>query len=283
MAWGLSGGVGNHDVSEGLATSGVFGAMVGPRAVRPDPRAPRERRAAKVRGVKVILLGATGMIGQGVLRECLLDPEVTAVLSLGRRPSGQRHEKLRDLVVPDLLDLSAHAAALAGYDACFFCLGVSSAGMSETEYRRVTRDLTLAVAETLVRHEPGMTFVYVSGAGTDTTEHGGAMWARVKGETENALLRLGFRQAYMFRPGLIQPLHGIRSRTRFYRLAYAVLGPLVPLLDRLFPDRVTTTERMGLAMLEAVRAGASGPLVEAADVNALARAAVARRAGRVGP
>lgn len=233
--------------------------------------------------MKVILLGATGMIGQGVLRECLLDPEVTGVLALGRRPSGQRHPKLVDLVVPDLLDLAPHAAALAGHDACFYCLGVSSAGMGEAEYRRVTRDLTLAVAGVLVGLNPDLTFVYVSGAGTDPTGRAGAMWARVKGETENALLQLPFRRTYLFRPGLVQPLHGIRSRTWVYRLAYSVVGPLLPVLDRFFPDRVTTTERMGMAMIEVARHGWPGPVIEAADVNALARAAAARRAGRPGP
>lgn len=209
------------------------------------------------------------MIGQGVLQECLLAPSVAQVLSLGRRPSGARHPKLRDLVVPDL-ELAPYSAELTGFDACFYCLGVSSAGMAEAEYRRVTRDLTLRVAEFLSQRNPAMTFIYVSGAGTDASERGRVMWARVKGETENALLRLPFRQAFMFRPGLIEPLRGIRSRSRTYRIAYAVLKPLFPILHRLFPRDITTTERMGRAMLAAARQGAPRQVLESRDINALA-------------
>jgi uncharacterized protein YbjT (DUF2867 family) len=221
--------------------------------------------------MKIVLFGATGMIGQGVLRECLAAPDVEAVLAVGRKPAGVTHPKLRNLVAKDLFDLSPHAAALSGFDACFFCLGVSSAGMSEGDYRRVTRDLTLAVAGVLLRQSPGVTFVYVSGAGTDATERGRAMWARVKGETENALRRAGFARVYLFRPGFIQPLHGIRSRTRLYRAAYAVLSPLFPLLNALFPDQLTTTERIGRAMLAVARRGPPEPVVEAKAINALAR------------
>lgn len=220
--------------------------------------------------MKVLLFGATGMVGQGVLRECLLDPEVERVVAVGRRAGSARHEKLHQLVVPDLHDLSGHASELTGFDACFFCLGVSSAGMSEAEYRRVTKDLTLAVAGLLARLNPAMTFVYVSGAGSDSTERGRTMWARVKGETENALLRLPFAAAFMFRPGYVQPLHGITSRTRLYRAAYAVASPLFPLLDRLVPDHVTTTERVGRAMLVVARRGASAKVLETRDLNALA-------------
>ena len=220
--------------------------------------------------MKVLLFGATGMVGQGVLRECLLDPDVELVVTVSRRAGSARHEKLRQLVVPDLYDLSGHASELSGFDACFFCLGVSSAGMGEAEYRRVTKDLTLAVAGLLVRLNPTMTFVYVSGAGTDSTERGRPMWARVKGETENALLRLPFAAAFMFRPGYIQPLHGISSRTRLYRAAYAVASPLFPLLDRLVPDHVTTTERVGRAMLVVARRGAPEKVLETRDLNTLA-------------
>jgi uncharacterized protein YbjT (DUF2867 family) len=159
--------------------------------------------------MKVIIFGATGMVGQGVLRECLLDPDVRRVLSIGRSATGQRHEKLRELIRADLLDYSAIENELRGYDACFFCLGITSLGLSEEQYRRVTYDITMAAAKALARLNPDMTFVYVTGAGTDSTEHGRTMWARVKGETENALLRLPFRAAYMFRPAAIQPLHGI--------------------------------------------------------------------------
>ncbi|HET6212143.1 MAG TPA: NAD(P)H-binding protein, partial [Micromonosporaceae bacterium] len=158
--------------------------------------------------MKVILFGATGMVGQGVLRECLLDPDVQEVLAIGRTPTGTHHPKLREIAHTDFLDFSTIENALAGYDACFFCLGVSSAGMSEDAYRRVTYDVTMAAARALAAANPSMTFVYVSGQGTDSSEHGRSMWARVKGETENALLAMPLR-AYMFRPGYIQPMHGI--------------------------------------------------------------------------
>jgi uncharacterized protein YbjT (DUF2867 family) len=218
--------------------------------------------------VKVILFGATGMVGQGVLRECLLAPDVECVLTVGRTATGQRLDKLDEIVHSDLLDLSAIEDRLSGYDACFFCLGVTSAGMKEADYRRITYDVTLAVARTLARRNPDMTFVYVSGQGTDSTERGRSMWARVKGATENALLALPLR-AYMFRPGFIQPLHGIRSRTRLYRLAYRVAAPLVPLARRFFPRQFTTTETIGRAMLHVARAGAPKRVLETPDINAL--------------
>jgi uncharacterized protein YbjT (DUF2867 family) len=220
--------------------------------------------------MNVLLFGATGMVGQGVLRECLLDPGVERVLAVGRRKTGLEHEKLREIVRADLFDLSAVEGELAGHDACFFCLGVSSAGMSEPEYTRVTFDLTMAVARVLARLNPGMTFIYVSGAGTDAGERGRTMWARVKGRTENALLGLPFRAATMFRPGFIQPMHGIRSRTRLYRALYAVAGPLYPLWKTLFPGFVTTTEKVGRAMLRAARDGAPRAVLENRDINALA-------------
>ena len=219
--------------------------------------------------MKVLLFGATGMIGQGVLRECLLDPGVEEVLAVGRAATGQRHEKLRELVRDDLLDLSEVEGELAGFDACFFCLGVSSAGMAEEAYRRVTYDITVAVAQTLSRLNPGMTFVYVSGAGADGTGRSSVMWARVKGEAENAVLGMPFRAAYVFRPAFIQPLHGIRSRTTFYRAFYAVAGPLFPLLKAVAPKYVTTTERVGRAMLEAARRGAPKSVLENRDIDAL--------------
>ena len=208
------------------------------------------------------------MIGQGVLRECLLDPDVESVLGIGRSATGQQHGKLRELVHEDFFDFSAIEPELTGLDACFFCLGVSSAGMPEEHYRRVTYDITLAAAQTLVRLNPGMTFIYVSGAGTDSTERGRTMWARVKGETENALLRLPFKAAYMFRPGFIQPLHGIKSKTKLYRIFYAVTAPIFPLLKR-FPKYVTTTEQLGRAMLEVARHGYPKPILESADINRL--------------
>jgi uncharacterized protein YbjT (DUF2867 family) len=219
--------------------------------------------------MRVILFGASGMVGQGVLRECLLDPEVTAVLSIVRTSTGQQHPKLREIVHKNFLDFSSIESELSGFDACFFCLGVSSAGMSEENYRRVTYDIALAAAQALVKLNPSMTFVFVSGAGTDSSERGRVMWARVKGQTENALLRLPFKAAYMFRPGVIVPLHGIKSRTLLYRIPYAILGPILPLLKRLFPKYVTTTEKLGRAMLIAAKRGAPKPVLESSGINEL--------------
>jgi uncharacterized protein YbjT (DUF2867 family) len=221
--------------------------------------------------MKVILFGATGMVGQGVLRECLLDPDVEKVLTVGRTPTGQQHGKLHELVHKDLLDFSAIEGQLSGYDACFFCLGISSAGMTEQDYHRVTYDIALAAAQTLARQDPGMTFIFVSGAGTDSTERGRTMWARVKGKTENALLKLPFKASYMFRPAFIQPLHGITSKTKLYRIIYAVMGPLYPVWKALFPKYVTTTEVLGRAMIRAARQGAPQRVLENQDINALVR------------
>ncbi len=218
--------------------------------------------------MKVILFGASGMVGQGVLRECLLDPEVTTILSIVRSSTGQQHAKLREVVHKDFSDFSSLESQLAGFDACFFCLGVSSAGMSEENYHRITYDITIAAAQALVKVNPGMTFVYVSGAGTDSSERGRMMWARVKGQTENALLRLPFKAAYMFRPGVIIPMHGIKSRTRLYRVFYALFWPILPLLKR-FPKYVTTTEKLGKAMLTAAQRGAPKPILESLDINQL--------------
>jgi uncharacterized protein YbjT (DUF2867 family) len=222
--------------------------------------------------VKVILLGATGMVGQGVLRECLLDPEVERVLVIGRNATGQKHEKLHEIVLSDLVDLSAIEGRLSGYDACFFCLGVSAVAMKEESYRRVTYDLTISVARIMSRLNPGMTFIYVSGANTDSTERGRMMWARVKGQTENSLLQMPFKAAYMFRPGYIQPLHGIRTKTRWYGVIYAMMGPLYPVWKLLFPKYVTTTECLGRAMLNVAKRGAPKSVLENQDINNICRA-----------
>ena len=220
--------------------------------------------------MKVIIFGATGMVGQGVLRECLRDPEVERVLAVGRRPTGQVHQKLQELVHPDMNDFSAVERELTGFDACFFCLGVSSLGMAEDAYRRITYDLTLAAATPLARLNPWMTFVYVTGVGTDSTEKGPLMWARIKGKAENAVLSLPFKAAYVFRPGLIQPMHGIKSKTALYRIPYTLLAPLVPWLKRRFPKYVTTTETIGRAMLTVVRRGYPVRILESSDINAAA-------------
>ncbi|TDT95967.1 hypothetical protein EDD99_7809 [Streptomyces sp. 846.5] len=225
--------------------------------------------------MNVIIFGASGMVGQGVLRECLLDDRVGRVLVVGRTAIGVEHPKLRELVQADPSDLSAVAAELAEYDACFFCLGVSAAGMTEDAYRAITYDLTLAVARPLAEANPELVFCYVSGAGTDSSEKGRAMWARVKGRTENDLLKLPF-QAYMFRPAFIQPLHGAVSKTRSYRIIYTLFGPLLPLLRRLAPNRITSTEQIARAMLAVATAG---PADSTDTPHVLDPAAINRLAG----
>ena len=219
--------------------------------------------------MNVVLFGATGMIGQGVLRECLLAPDVNRVLTIGRSATGVQNAKLQELVHADLWNYSAIEDQLRGFDACFFCLGVTSAGMSEADYARVTYGITIAAAETLCRLNPDMTFVFVSGAGADSTENGRLMWARVKGKTENAIFRLPFKASFAFRPGVVQPMHGERSRTAAYRVLYAMTKPLLPLLRRVAPGQILTTEQFGRAMLLVVRQGAPKRVLESSDINAL--------------
>lgn len=218
--------------------------------------------------MKVVIFGASGMVGQGVLLECLRDTGVESVLVIGRSGAGQQHAKLREVLVKDLFDVASYANELSRLDACFFCLGVSSAGMAEAAYRRVTYDLTIAVAQTLAAQNPALCFVYVSGSGTDSTERGRTMWARVKGATENGLLKMPFRSAFMFRLGFMQPLDGIRSRTRLYQMFYVVLAPVMPLLHRAFPRSITTTRELGRAMLEVARNGWPRPVLKAKDIHA---------------
>src|SRR5438067_6963424 len=217
--------------------------------------------------MRVFLFGAAGMVGQGVLRECLLDPEIESVLAVGRSPTGQRPAKLHEIVHNDFLDFSRIESQLAGYDACFFCLGVSSIGMSEEQYRRLTYDITLAAARTLAKLNPLMVFIYVTGRGTDSRERGKLMWARVKGKTENDLLKLPFKAAYMFRPAGIQPLHGIRSKTGWVQAIYVGTAPLLSLLNRLTPTYMTTTEQVGRAMIKVARDGYPKPVLESDDIN----------------
>jgi nucleoside-diphosphate-sugar epimerase len=197
--------------------------------------------------MKIILFGATGWVGQGVLRECLRDPEVERVLVIGRSSIGIQNEKVREIVHRDFLDFSSIADQLCGYDACFFCLGVSSVGMAEQDYTRVTYDFTMAAAKVLATQNPGMTFIYVSGTG-------------------NALFKLPLK-AYMFRPGYIQPLHGIKSKPKLYQTLFSVVGVFYPLLLRIFPKYVTTSEQVGRAMLSVAKRGAAKRLLENDDIN----------------
>jgi uncharacterized protein YbjT (DUF2867 family) len=221
--------------------------------------------------MKVILFGATGMVGQGVLRECLAASDVEHVMTVGRAPTGQRHPKLRELVHAEMWDYANVEAEMTGFDACFFCIGVTSSGMAEKQYTHMTYDLTMAAASTLARLNPQMVFVYVSGAGADSSETSRTMWERVRGKTENALLKLPFRSVFIFRPGMIQPMFGVKSKTTSYRWFYTLTRPLLPLLRAMLPDQVLSTPQMGKAMLSAARHGAPKRVLEAADINALSK------------
>ncbi|QKZ13302.1 epimerase [Spirosoma sp. KUDC1026] len=217
--------------------------------------------------IRAIITGATGMVGEGVLLEALQHPDVEQVLVINRKPGGLSHPKLKEVIHDNFLDLSPISDQLANYNACFFCLGVSSLGMSETDYRRITYDLTLHVAETLVKQNPDMTFCYVSGAGTDSTEKGSMAWARVKGKTENTLLRLPFKAAYMFRPGFIIPVDGQKNVKTYYRF----LLPILPLLKGVFSSYISSMHDLGLAMINTVRLGYEKPILEVKDINQLAK------------
>jgi uncharacterized protein YbjT (DUF2867 family) len=218
----------------------------------------------------VLTFGATGMVGQGVLHECLLDQDVQLVQAIGRTSTGEQNAKLREIVRQDLWHYADIESGLTGFEACFFCLGVTSSGMKEEAYARVTYDITMAAAETLCRLNPKMTFIFISGAGTDSSEQGRTMWARVKGRTENALLQLPFAAAYMFRPGIIEPLHGARSKTASYRVIYTLAKPLLPVLRWAFPDYVLTTEQIGRAMLAVTRHGFPKRVLETRDIRSAA-------------
>lgn len=219
--------------------------------------------------MKVILFGATGMVGQGVLRECLVDAGVERVLVVGRSPTGQQHAKLHEILHDNFMDFSGIESQLGGYDACFFCLGVSSLGMEAERYRHLTYDVTLAAAKALVTLNPGMVFTYVTGRSTDSTEQGPVRWARVKGKTENDLLKLPFKAAYMFRPAGIQPLHGVRSRTGWVNAIYVVAAPLLSYLARTSPKFMTTSEQLGRAMIKVARDGYPKPVLESEDINSI--------------
>jgi uncharacterized protein YbjT (DUF2867 family) len=220
--------------------------------------------------IKAIIFGSTGMVGQGVLRECLESPQVESVLVVNRRPGTIQQEKLREIVVPDFCDFSSLTAVFAEYNTCFYCLGVSAVGLDEKEYHKITYELTIKVAGTLLRTHQDFTFCYVSGAGTDSSERGRVMWARIKGKTENAVLSMPFKQAYVFRPGYIQPLKGIRSRTKLYNVFYDILKPFYFLLKP-FKSLVTDTSSVGKAMINIALKGYPKRVIDVADINILAR------------
>ena len=214
--------------------------------------------------MKVILFGATGMVGQAVLRECLLDDGIAGVLAISRSSTDQTLPKLRELLLKDLFEFNPAGEDLRGYDACFFCLGVSAAGMSEADYTRLTFDLTMGWARVLAGINPAMTFIYVSGAGTG----GKAMWAQVKQRVEDALLAL-FPNAFVFRLAALRPMHGEVSKTRWTRITYAIFHPLLPLVQVIAPAAVITTEELGRAMIRAARQGAPKRVLENRDLRAL--------------
>jgi len=218
----------------------------------------------KIRG---IITGATGMVGEGVLHECLSHPEVESVLVVNRKPCGVQHNKLKEIIHKDFFDLSRIEEQLAGYNACYFCAGVSSVGKKEDEYKRITYNLTMNFANTLLKQNPGMTFCYVSGVGTDSTEKGRSMWGRIKGKTENDLIKLPFKAAYMFRPGYIQPIKGLKNSYK----AYKILAPFYPVWNILFPKYVITLEELGLAMINVVVKGYEKNILECQDIRVMAK------------
>jgi uncharacterized protein YbjT (DUF2867 family) len=216
--------------------------------------------------MRILIFGATGMVGQGALRECLRDGRVTEILSLVRAPSGVSDPKLTEIILTDLTLIASQASRLGHFDACLYCVGVSALGMSEAQYTEVTHDLTMTIAKVLIRRNPAMTFIYVSGTGTSRNSH--QMWARVKARTEDELAAMKFKAVFDFRPGFIQPLHGVTSKTGWYTAQYLLTRPFAPLFVHLFPRLATTTERLGRAMLKVAAEGYSVRVLENIDINA---------------
>ncbi len=206
------------------------------------------------------------MVGKGVLLECLDHPEVDKVLAIGRRSLEMDHPKLEELIHKDFTDFSPVSDQLSGYDACYHCMGVSAAGMSESDYKRLTHTVSISLAEELSKHNPSLTFIYVSGQGTDSSEKGRTMWARVKGNTENDLLNMGFRQAFMFRPGVIIPLRGIRSATKMYQFFYDYFMWLIKIVKAIWPKSVVNTTQIGLAMINVTHNGYSKNIIDPPDI-----------------
>jgi uncharacterized protein YbjT (DUF2867 family) len=220
-----------------------------------------------VSNTRVIITGVTGMVGEGVLHECLLSPDVEKVLVVGRRPCGVQHAKLTEIVHKDFFDLSPIESRFAGYNACFFCLGVSSVGMKKPDYEKMTYDLTMNFARTLAKVNADMSFCYISGAGTDSTEKGRLHWARVKGKTENDLQKLGFKQTFLFRPGILKPTPGLKNTLGFYKWA----GWLIPVFEFLSPNSVTSLVQLGKAMIHAVTSGYDKNVIEVKDIKVLSK------------
>jgi uncharacterized protein YbjT (DUF2867 family) len=214
--------------------------------------------------LNIIITGVTGMVGEGVLHEALLHPDVERVLTVSRKPSGISDPKLKEIIIPDFFDLSAIQSQLAGYDACFFCLGVSSIGMSEDKYRHVTYDLTMNFAGTLSKMNPDMTFSYISGKGTESSEHGRLMWARVKGKTENELIKLPFKQVFAFRPGFIKATEGQKNTLKYYKY----FAWLYPILKVIYPSGACTLEEIGIAMINVSKNGYPKHVLEVKDIVA---------------
>jgi uncharacterized protein YbjT (DUF2867 family) len=223
--------------------------------------------------MRVLLFGSTGMIGGGALLECLADDRVTAVQAISRAPTGVSHPKLTEVLHQDFFDLQPLADRLRGYDACFYCLGVTAVGLDEAAYSRVTYDLTLVAAKAYLAANPSGTFCYISGAGADSSERGRTMWARVKGRTENALLNLGLARVYLLRPGFIQPVNGVRSKTAWYQGFYTAVAPISPLIRLLLPGLATTTAALGRALINAALLGFPRPIITSGDINRLAATA----------
>lgn len=222
--------------------------------------------------MRAAMFGATGMVGQGALQECLRDPEVERVVSVVRAPSGKQHEKLREIAHGDFLNFTTIENELTGIEACLYCVGVTSTGTTEEAYSRITYDFTIAAAKTLLRLNPGMSFVFVSATGADSTERGRVMWARVKGKAENALLAMPFRAVYVFRPAMIQPLDGIESKTASYRISYRLMSPVVSLARHFWPQYTSTTRELGRAMLAAAKRGTEKRVVEAKQIREVLQA-----------
>jgi uncharacterized protein YbjT (DUF2867 family) len=221
--------------------------------------------------MKVIITGATGMVGKGVLLECLESDEVNKVLSISRRSLEMDHPKLKEVILPDFTDFSSAREELAKYDACFHCMGVSAAGLDETTYTKLTYDISLSLAKELMALNPQMTFIYVSGQGTDSSEKGRSMWARVKGKTENDLLSLGFHQAFMFRPGGIIPKKGVQPSSKLYRVLIRSLSWLIHLIKIIAPNSVVDTTQVGKAMISASISGYDKLIINPVDIITLAK------------